>query len=186
MVASPWHDYFWTARARVSTGPAIECPPRVQRVDFDGGTVSLGGSTPLSAACLTGKAGLARLLLQRGARRRRLSWPTRSDGKYVEPSSCSVGLRGARHFSLGVAAPSRHRAPDHAFSGPAENCLVPHPPASSAELWLPSGRGSPIVIKPGASAPRVEHGAAELASVVADLHTVPTTPFVAATASAAS
>ena len=53
----------------------------------DGGTVSLGGSTPLSAACLTGKAGLARLLLQRGALPGTvLSWPTlRADGKYVEP-----------------------------------------------------------------------------------------------------
>jgi len=62
--------------------------PRVQVPStLAGGTVSLGGSTPLSAACLTGKAGLARLLLQRGARLGTvLSWPTlRADGKYVEP-----------------------------------------------------------------------------------------------------
>ena len=71
----------WACDRHVNS-PSVQVPSTV-----DGGTVSLGGSTPLSLACLTGKAGLARLLLQRGARLGTvLSWPTlRADGKYVEP-----------------------------------------------------------------------------------------------------
>ena len=70
----------------------------------DGGTVSLGGSTPLSAACLTGKAGLARLLLQRGAQPGTvLSWPTlRADGKYVEPVLDVLRRYCAVHVTLNV------------------------------------------------------------------------------------
>ena len=70
----------------------------------DGGTVSLGGSTPLSAACLTGKAGLARLLLQRGALPGTvLSWPTlRADGKYVEPVLDVLRQYCAVHVTLNV------------------------------------------------------------------------------------
>ena len=70
----------------------------------DGGTVSLGGSTPLSAACLTGKAGLARLLLQRGALPGTvLSWPTlRADGKYVEPVLDVLRRYCAVHVTLDV------------------------------------------------------------------------------------
>ena len=71
----------WACDRHVNS-PSVQVPSTV-----GGGTVSLGGSTPLSIACLTGKAGLARLLLQRGARLGTvLSWPTlRADGKYVEP-----------------------------------------------------------------------------------------------------
>ena len=49
----------WACDRHVNS-PRVETPSGV--------TVSLGGSTPLSAACLTGKVGLVRLLLQRGAR----------------------------------------------------------------------------------------------------------------------
>ena len=71
----------WACDRHVNS-PRVQVPSTV-----GGGTVSLGGSTPLSLACLTGKAGLVRLLLQRGAQPGTvLSWPTlRADGKYVEP-----------------------------------------------------------------------------------------------------
>ena len=70
----------------------------------DGGTVSLGGSTPLSLACLTGKVGLVRLLLQRGARpATALSWPTvRADGKYAEPVLAMLRQYYAVHVTLDV------------------------------------------------------------------------------------
>ena len=79
--------------------PRVQVPSTV-----DGGTVSLGGSTPLSLACLTGKVGLARLLLQRGARPgTALSWPTlRADGKYVEPVLDMLRQYYAVHVTLDV------------------------------------------------------------------------------------
>ena len=66
----------WACDRHVNS-PSVQVPSTV-----DGGTVSLGGSTPLSLACLTGKVGLVRLLLQRGA-----------DGKYVRTARGRQVLR---------------------------------------------------------------------------------------------
>jgi hypothetical protein len=88
----------WACDRHVNS-PRVQVPSTV-----DGGTVSLGGSTPLSLACLTGKVGLARLLLQRGARpATALSWPTvRADGKYVEPVLDMLRQYYAVHVTLDV------------------------------------------------------------------------------------
>ena len=88
----------WACDRHVNS-PRVQVPSTV-----DGGTVSLGGSTPLSAACLTGKAGLVRLLLQRGARpATALSWPTlRADGKYAEPVLDMLRQYYAVHVTLDV------------------------------------------------------------------------------------
>ena len=88
----------WACDRHVNS-PRVQVPSTV-----DGGTVSLGGSTPLSLACLTGKVGLARLLLQRGARpATALSWPTvRADGKYVEPVLDMIRQYYAVHVTLDV------------------------------------------------------------------------------------
>ena len=88
----------WACDRHVNS-PRVQVPSTV-----DGGTVSLGGSTPLSLACLTGKAGLVRLLLQRGARpATALSWPTlRADGKYVEPVLDMIRQYYAVHVTLDV------------------------------------------------------------------------------------
>ena len=88
----------WACDRHVNS-PRVQVPSTV-----DGGTVSLGGSTPLSLACLTGKVGLARLLLQRGARpATALSWPTlRADGKYVEPVLGMLRQYYAVHVTLDV------------------------------------------------------------------------------------
>ena len=109
----------WACDRHVNS-PRVQVPSTV-----DGGTVSLGGSTPLSLACLTGKVGLARLLLQRGARPATAVLADRTRGRQVRrarPGHAPSVLRGARHFRcVGASrAPSRHRAPDHLFSGPAK------------------------------------------------------------------
>ena len=67
----------WACDRHVNS-PSVQVPSTV-----DGGTVSLGGSTPLSLACLTGKVGLVRLLLQRGARPATAVLADRTRGRQV-------------------------------------------------------------------------------------------------------
>ena len=67
----------WACDRHVNS-PSVQVPSTV-----DGGTVSLGGSTPLSLACLTGKVGLVRLLLKRGARPATAVLADRTRGRQV-------------------------------------------------------------------------------------------------------
>ena len=83
----------WACDRHVNS-PRVETPSGV--------TVSLGGSTPLSAACLTGKVGLVRLLLQRGARPATAVLADRTRGRQVRRAVLDMLRRVRQYYAVHV------------------------------------------------------------------------------------
>ena len=86
----------WACDRHVNS-PSVQVPSTV-----DGGTVSLGGSTPLSLACLTGKVGLAQLLLQRGARPATAVLADRTRGRQVRRAVLDMLRRVRQYYAVHV------------------------------------------------------------------------------------